>query len=187
VSDTEALDDLQHLYKLFYDDLKVCGCGNPEEVYALVRDLLALAPFYQHPAEVAERIGVSAEDYASGGLGAYYMVLHALDAADLIEHGGGIGGSWLTHKGTRYLELMKRHEWEDLDDTDGYGSSVGYPHDGNGCLPGCRHHHDPATVNIGRADLEWVYDYARLFSVHEDSDAATNPSMIRVRDLLGLK
>ena len=180
VSDAETLDDLQHLYKLFCDDLRTCGCGNPEQVYALVRDLLELAPFHQHPEKIAERIGASAEDYRNGDLGAYYMVLYVLDDARLIEHGGGVGGSWLTDKGTRYLELMRRHEWDDFSDTDGYGSSAGYPHGGKDCPTDCRHH-DPEVTRVSRADLETVYRYARHFDVDDD------PSMTRVRALLGLQ
>lgn len=117
-----ALDELQHLGSLIFgrDGLRFCGCGNPEDAYALVRDLLALAPFYDHQAEVRERIG--------GGPGVEMLVLYALDGAGLIEHGTGIGGSWLTAKGRHYLALMLRHEWEDIDDDE-----TGLPHDGQPC------------------------------------------------------
>lgn len=117
-----ALDELRHLNSLFFDEggLGFCGCGNPDDAYALVRDLLSLAPFYEHRAEVRERIG--------GGTGTEMLVLYLLDGAGLTEHGTGIGGSWLTAKGSHYLALMQRYEWEDIDDDE-----VCLPHDGQPC------------------------------------------------------
>lgn len=35
---------IQHLNQIFYMDLGLCGCGNPDDAYELVRDLLALCP-----------------------------------------------------------------------------------------------------------------------------------------------
>lgn len=120
-------DDLSHLYALVYDDLRFCGCGCPDEAYNLVRDLLALAPFYDHQDELKARIGVTGDDH-----GALYLVLYALDKAGLTEHGGSVAGSWLTPKGTHYLGLMRAYEHGELD-------HVGYPHDGGKCPRDCRH------------------------------------------------
>jgi hypothetical protein len=97
------------------------------EAWRQIGDLLALAPFYDHRAAVRTRIG--------GGPGVEDMVLYALDGAGLIEHGGGIGGSWLTAKGRHYLSLMRRYEWEDIEDEE-----TGVPHDGEPCeTVRCRH------------------------------------------------
>lgn len=122
VRDATALDEIQHLNNLLYDrdGLRFCGCGNPDDAYNLVRDLLSLAPFFDHRAEVRERIG--------GGPGVEDMVLYALDGAGLIEHGTGIGGSWLTAKGRHYLTLMRRYEYEDVD-----AEGIGLAHDGEPC------------------------------------------------------
>ncbi|MFE4867708.1 hypothetical protein [Streptomyces sp. NPDC056682] len=83
---------VEHLCQLFYaeSELGLCGCGNPEDVWQLISALLHLAPYYDHPAAVEELIGQP---------GAFHIVLSALTRADLIEHGGSIGGSWLTKKG----------------------------------------------------------------------------------------
>jgi hypothetical protein len=120
--DATATDELQHLNSLLFDrdGLRFCGCGNPDDAYALVRDLLSLAPFYDHRKEVQARIG--------GGPGVEDMVLYALDGAGLTEHGTGIGGSWLIPKGRHYLALMRRYEYEDIDDDE-----TGLPHDGEPC------------------------------------------------------
>ena len=147
-------DDWEHLDQLFYSDMKFCGCGDPESVYELTRDLLELLrerweegaePQPQGPAseELAAHEGVKItfdwrgwkqrfRDRIGGGDGTYYAVLYWLDGSGLIEHGGSVSGSWLTLKGKHYLSLMQAHEWDDVDE-------VGLPHDGNDCGPGCRH------------------------------------------------
>ena len=123
-------DERCHLYALFCgsNDLGFCGCGCPEEAYTLVRDILGLAPFFDHYEAVRDLIGERA----------YYFVLYAIDQAGLIEHGGGIGGSWLTEKGKHYLPLMRRYGWDEI-------AESGFPHSsGDGslddeCGPGCPH------------------------------------------------
>lgn len=116
-------DDREHLSRLIHGELDLCGCGNPEDAYNLIRDILALAPFYDHPQKVRDLIG---------NAGAHHIVLSLLNHARLIEHGGGIGGSWITPKGKHYLGLMQRYEYDDLDE-------AGLPHEGGDCPPQCPH------------------------------------------------
>jgi hypothetical protein len=125
------VSDRQHIYKLLYGDIGMCGCGNPEDAYELIRRVLDLAPFHQHPESVRDLIGHD---------GSYHLVLSLLTNAGLIEHGGGIGGSWLTGKGKHYRELLRRYEWDAIEaDGGGVISEIGYPHDGKPCDSGCRH------------------------------------------------
>lgn len=127
-------DDLDHLYALFYgtrDGLGFCGCGSPEDAYELVRDLLALAPFYQGW-ETGRANHVKVRELLGGSDGVFYLVLYMLDRAALIEHGSGIGGAWLSTKGKHYLPLIQAHEWDDFEE-------AGFPHDGDECPADCRH------------------------------------------------
>ncbi|PSK57055.1 hypothetical protein B0E38_02586 [Streptomyces sp. 111WW2] len=113
---------LQHINGLFYMDLGLCGCGSPDDAFDLIRDLLKLAPFYDHRTEVVALIGDGA---------ASHIILSTLDTADLIEHGGSIHGSWLTDKGQWYLNaLTSVDDWEQIRD-------VGLPHDGRKCTDTC--------------------------------------------------
>jgi hypothetical protein len=118
-----AVDELQHLNRLWTapDQLGLCGCGVVESGYALVRGLLALAPFYDHHEEIAELLDPVPEHSA-----VHWIVLCVLDRAGLIEHGGAIGGAWLTRKGAHYLTLLQRHEYDDVE-------QAGMPHDGAPC------------------------------------------------------
>lgn len=114
---------LQHIYKLFYDDLALCGCGSPEPAVFLVQDILEMAPFHERTYdEIAQLIGTE---------GACHMVLSMLDRADLIEHGANIGGSWLTDKGTWCLQTLRQIDhWSLFDE-------AGLPHDGGPCTDAC--------------------------------------------------
>jgi hypothetical protein len=119
VNDRENV--LQHINGLFYMDLGLCGCGNPEEAFDLVRNLLNLTPFYEHREQITELIGTG----ASG-----HIILSALDKADLIEHGNTIHGSWLTNKGQWHRKAMATvDDWEQID--------VGLPHNGKSCTDAC--------------------------------------------------
>lgn len=111
---TENREDLVFMRKIFREDMGLCGCGNPEDAYLLVRDILDLAPFYNHWERVVALTGNS---------GSHHIALSALDRAGLIVHGGGIGGSWLTDKGSRALAILRTvTDWErfsdQLDDLD---------------------------------------------------------------------
>src|SRR5690242_19610170 len=121
----EEKDDLQHIHRLLFQDLKFCGCGDPEAVYELVRDLLEL--FGERTDYIRS---LSPGEWATGGPrtceqvreritnseAAYYAILYWLDGADLLEHGGSVGASWLTEKGYHYLGLMRAHEYRDMEE-----------------------------------------------------------------------
>lgn len=115
---------LQHINGLFYMDLGLCGCGLPEDSFDLIRDLLALAPYYQGP-EVRQQVAT-----LCGNEPARHMILSMLTRADLLEHGGGLDGSWLTDKGTWCLKALRTiDDWDEID--------VGLPHDGGDCTDVC--------------------------------------------------
>lgn len=117
-------DVLNHLHKVFFDDLGMCGCGLPGEAYNLVRDILALAPLYEENRwRLAETL--------TGGGGAHHIILSSLDRAGLIEHGSSLDGSWLTPKGAWCLAAMRGVDFDTISD-DG-----GYPHDGQACTDAC--------------------------------------------------
>ena len=121
---TDRENVLQHVNALLYMDLGLCGCGLPEESFDLVRGLLALAPFYQSE-DVRGQVAV-----LCGTEPARHMILSMLTNADLLEHGGGIDGSWLTDKGRWYLAALRTvDDWDDID--------VGLPHDGGKCTDVC--------------------------------------------------
>lgn len=115
----ECENERQHLHLLAYGDrgLRFCGCGQPDAVWMLVREMLESVPF-------------RADDQADAAM--FYALLYWLDGTDLIDHGTMITGSWLTEKGKHYLPLMRRHDWDQV-------AEAGFPHDGDECPVTCEH------------------------------------------------
>lgn len=74
-----------------------CGCGQPWEALALIHRVLKLAPLYASQDELERLLP---------GPGVQMIVLYALTEADLLEHGGSIGGSWLTDTGKLALATL---------------------------------------------------------------------------------
>lgn len=103
-----------------------CGCGDPEAACATLLRILRLHPAYEHRDELAALIPDE---------GARLLLLYRLDRDGLTEHGGSIGGAWLTDKGTAVRDALAREEsdgfealmqaacihgyaWEDPEDAD---------------------------------------------------------------------
>lgn len=119
--------ELQHAFRLFFSDLDLCGCGEPEQSFMVVFRILISTP----------RPG--GEDAFNAGryswLGTYavgvsQVILSMLTTADLVEHGTGIGGSWLTPKGTYYRAVLGRLNVDEV-------MGAGLPHDGDECTDAC--------------------------------------------------
>lgn len=94
----------------------LCGCGEPETALLLARDILGLFErttqkgdldaWRRANEEVDRRLCHDTEP------GLYYSYLNWLDGLGVIEHGGGIGGSWLTPEGERILAVLRAWEPE---------------------------------------------------------------------------
>lgn len=87
-----------------YALLKLCGCGSPEDAYNFCRDVLACfdrrgkGDWIQAEDAVAAIIKERPGDAA-------HVIAHLLTHLDLLEHGGSVGGSWLTDNGARIVDL----------------------------------------------------------------------------------
>ena len=113
---TDECEYPNEVQRFYYETLKWCGCGNPDEALGFMRDLMALMK-----ARSDENTGGFDEPYAEsawakrtaeidamlgdGMLGLSY--LYMLDSHDLTEHGGSVGGSWLTQEGERVLAMLQ--------------------------------------------------------------------------------
>jgi hypothetical protein len=80
---------------------RFCGCGRPEDAAAALLRLLRLHPLYEHREEF--------EAWVSDD-GIEYLLLYMLDRDELTEHGGTVGGAWLTDKGTALRDALAREE-----------------------------------------------------------------------------
>lgn len=88
------------LNHFFHDEVGICGCGNPETVAILFRDVLRCAPFYEQDNRLKLHFLLATD-------GLFYLVLGVLQNLDLIEHGSIIDGAWLTAKGQDVLGSLE--------------------------------------------------------------------------------
>jgi hypothetical protein len=82
-----------------------CGCDSPKAACRALRDLLSLHPLYEHRDEFEQFVP---------DVGLQALLLYTLDHFDLTEHGGTVGGGWLTDKGKALLAALNEHaadEW----------------------------------------------------------------------------
>jgi len=86
--------------------LDFCGCGNPDEGYdALLETLRAYDEGGDRKAWAYARGG----NWEGPGSGYDMLILYFLNAHGLMEHGGSVGGSWLTDKGKKVRAFLE--EW----------------------------------------------------------------------------
>jgi hypothetical protein len=84
---------------------QLCGCESPETACAAYLRLLRLHPAYDHRDELKELI----PDY-----GIRLLVMYRLDHDGLTEHGGAVGGAWLTVKGEEVRNALMRELPDDF-------------------------------------------------------------------------
>lgn len=104
-----------------------CGCGNPEEAAKTLMVLLRFCPLHNHRDELESMIP---------DVGLRHLVLYSLENHGLIEHGGSIGGSWLTDKGKAVLAALVREFLDEFRNLFEMSCVHGYAIDGEEC-PEC--------------------------------------------------
>lgn len=83
-----------------------CGCGSPEDAAGALLRLLGLHPLHDHRAEFKEYVP---DD------GIEMLLLYMLDRLELTEHGGTVGGAWLTAKGEAVRDALAREEADEFE------------------------------------------------------------------------
>ena len=92
-------------------DLGICGCGNPEDAYKAVHEIMLLIrEIKEAPSKdlYSKYSDLTDNPYA-------LTVLYMLDDREFLEHGTSIHGCWLTTKGKQLLEaldILKVYEYD---------------------------------------------------------------------------
>ena len=120
--------------RFYFEELKWCGCGNPADALAFMRDALE-ALWNKSEAGQAATHGeiINGTNPAYEAASAREKELLPLDcplalsyrymlcAHDLTEHGGSVYGSWLTDKGNAVLAMLSSAgDLEDAMDDEDY-------------------------------------------------------------------
>ena len=100
------------LYDMYFNKLNLCGCGVPEYVLTMIKEVLNAL----NRQSVKERREVlfktlgfeatSLDELTTVQYGMYKFILDVLDEAEIIEHGSSIHGAWLTEYGKQILEAF---------------------------------------------------------------------------------
>ena len=129
-SHLEHLLELQHAHRLFYTDLRMCGCGSPGDSFTVIFRVLVATP----RSGGVDAFNTGRYDWltqgVSNGAGVSDLLLTLLSRAGLMEHGSAIGGSWLTPKGEYFRATLGGLTWDAVDTT-------GPPHENGECTDAC--------------------------------------------------
>jgi hypothetical protein len=96
------------------DELGFCACGSPEETIDFIAEILKVFKWY---ADSIKDINDNLDRYYDekesklvalcGNEKSVYFIKYFLDSKRFLEHGGSIGGSWITSDGLEWLELYE--------------------------------------------------------------------------------
>ena len=84
--------------------LGMCGCGFPKEAYNFLRRLIELCDRRGYLSDPPTKIWVDAEKEITKVVKenpeiTAHVLMHFLNDKEVLEHGGTVGGSWLTKLG----------------------------------------------------------------------------------------
>jgi len=92
----------------FDSDIGLCGCGIPEETNEVLRTTLNIqssnCTWKERQKQFSDICNADMDNENYSGL--IQFVLYILNDKDILEHGGSVGGSWLSEKGKVYLDLL---------------------------------------------------------------------------------
>jgi len=94
-----------------------CGCGSPEAACGALLRLLSFHPMYEHWRNAQAWVGNE---------GLLYLLLYQLDRLELTEHGGSVGGAWLTPKGEAVRDALAREQADGFETLNGEYCVHGY-------------------------------------------------------------
>ncbi len=105
--------------RFWFEQLHFCGCGVQGGVIGIFRDAMQIM-HHRSAAIDDEGAWMAGYEKLKNLLGGddnpfYYLVMYTLDAHDLTEHGGSVGGSWLSDKGRALLAGMANKTNDELD------------------------------------------------------------------------
>ena len=101
-----------------YEKLGLCGCGSPEDTYEIIRRYLHIRKDKYDSNlsydEVCDRymsdLRIDYSDELQYGM--LQFLTYVLDSHGFTEHGGSVGGCWLTERGEMLLTVLDAwHEY----------------------------------------------------------------------------
>jgi len=116
------------IQEMYFEGLRLCGCGSPDLRIAFIRELLNLIhdrhekdlSYEEYKKGLIQVFGFQEDPDAKYYLnpiqdGIVEFVLDQLNEAGLLEHGSSVGGSWLTPYGEEMRNVLNSIQEEDID------------------------------------------------------------------------
>jgi len=96
---------------IYFGEIGMCGCGNPEGVKKFIYELLKNHKEFKDEiitfeVMVDNRKRIINETDTDV---VFEFVFHVLAYNDLLEHGSSVGGSWFTEKGEHFFDLLSEN------------------------------------------------------------------------------
>lgn len=121
----------------YYEVLKFCGCGNPEDILFVIKNVLNAtdrkwqkiesddynlkhSQYYNESIiDMEDSLNLRHDDDSSEcfsvNTGVKDIILNLLDKAEVLDHGGSIGGVWITPYGEKLLNYLNELSDEELE------------------------------------------------------------------------
>jgi hypothetical protein len=124
----KEIEYAKKIQKMYFEDLRLCGCGSPDFRIKFIKGLLNLIndryeqdlPYEEYKKRLAELFGFKENEnakYYFNGIqdGIIEFVLDQLNEAGLLEHGSTVGGSWLSPYGHEILHILNQIDEDKID------------------------------------------------------------------------
>lgn len=102
------MENIAYVQSIVLDKLGFCGCGSPEDVLKLLKEVLEILDMRNPRDKDSWQISYKKLEerfYKDDTLLTFF--LYWLDDKELTEHGGSVGGSWLSSEGKILLEKLR--------------------------------------------------------------------------------
>lgn len=107
-TDQEAIPMSREQFIEWVESLNFCWCGKPALALFRLRSLLQVHSGTSGNLSLDDIKAIIPDE------GTKYLLLYWLDAQNLTEHGGSVGGAWLTSLGARVLGYLGSLDDEEM-------------------------------------------------------------------------
>lgn len=98
--------------EFWYHDLGLCGCNCPEDTKEAIRKYLHIRKDFHDKELTYEgvvrryRTDLGIDEHSQVQHGVLQFMMYVLDKEGYTEHGGSVGGCWLTKKGEIFMDVL---------------------------------------------------------------------------------
>ena len=98
--------------EFWYHDLGLCGCNCPEDTKKAIRKYLHIRKDFHDKELTYEgvvrryRTDLGIDEHSQVQHGVLQFMMYVLDKEGYTDHGGSVGGCWLTKKGEMFMGVL---------------------------------------------------------------------------------